>query len=60
MGGIFVKNKVNVANWFLNEKEDVRSCYAFEDVITEFDVQGLKLDYAIVAQDADLRMKDKK
>lgn len=49
MGGIFVKNKVNVANWFLNEKEDVRSCYAFEDVITEFDFQGLKLDYAIVA-----------
>lgn len=56
--GIFVKNEVNVANWFLNEKEDVRSCYALEDVITEFDVQGLELDYAIVAWDADLRMKD--
>lgn len=54
--GIFVKNKVNVANWFLNDKEDVRSCYALEDVITEFDVQGLELDYSIVAWDADLRM----
>lgn len=54
--GIFVKNKVNIANWFLNDKEDVRSCYALEDVITEFDVQGLELDYSIVAWDADLRM----
>ena len=54
--GIFVKNKVNVVNWFLNDKEDVRSCYALEDVITEFDVQGLELDYSIVAWDADLRM----
>lgn len=54
--GIFVKNKVNVANWFLNDKGDVRSCYALEDVITEFDVQGLELDYSIVAWDADLRM----
>lgn len=47
---------MNVANWFLNDKEDVRSCYALEDVITEFDVQGLELDYSIVAWDADLRM----
>ena len=54
--GIFVKNKVNVANWFLNDKEDIRSSYALEDVITEFDVQGLELDYSIVAWDANLRM----
>ncbi|MCT7871553.1 MAG: DUF2075 domain-containing protein, partial [Lactobacillus crispatus] len=26
--GIFVKNKIDVCNWFLNDKEDVRSCYA--------------------------------
>lgn len=58
--GIFVKNNVNVANWFLNDKDDVRSCYYLEDVITEFDVQGLELDYSIVAWDADLRMKDGK
>lgn len=58
--GIFVKNKVNVANWFLNGKDDVRSCYCLEDVITEFDVQGLELDYSIVAWDADLRMTDGK
>lgn len=58
--GIFVKNKIDVAHWFLNDKEDVRSSYALEDVVTEFDVQGLELDYAIVAWDADLRLIDGK
>lgn len=54
--GIFVKNKLDVSNWFLNDKDDVRSCYALEDVATEFDVQGLELDYCLVAWDSDLRM----
>ena len=53
--GIFVKNDISVANWFLNGKDDVRSSYALEDVVTEFDVQGLELDYNIVAWDADFR-----
>ena len=53
--GIFVKNEVSVANWFLNSKEDIRSSYAFEDVVTEFDIQGLELDYSVVAWDADFR-----
>ncbi len=53
--GIFVKNGVSVANWFLNRKDDVRSSYALEDVVTEFDIQGLELDYSIVAWDADFR-----
>ena len=58
--GIFVKNKISVANWFLNGKDDVRSSYMLEDVVTEFDIQGLELDYSIVAWDADFRMKDGK
>lgn len=53
--GIFVKNEISVANWFLNDKEDVRSCYALEDVVTEFNVQGLEVDFSIVAWDADFR-----
>ena len=53
--GIFVKNKVSVANWFLNDKDDVRSSYYLEDVVSEFDIQGLELDYSIVAWDADFR-----
>ena len=54
--GIFAKNDIDVANWFLNGKDDVRSSYALEDVVTEFDIQGLELDYTVVAWDADFRM----
>ena len=54
--GIFVKNKFSVANWFLNDKRDVRSSNSLEDVATEFEVQGLEHDYAVVAWDADLRV----
>lgn len=56
--GIFVKNEISVANWFLNGKDDVRSSYMLEDVVTEFDIQGLELDYAVVAWDADYRYVD--
>lgn len=53
--GIFVKNEISVANWFLNDKTDVRSSYYLEDVVSEFDIQGLELDYTIVAWDGDFR-----
>ena len=53
--GIFVKNNIDVPNWFLNGKDDVRSCYAMEDVVTEFDIQGLEIDYSVLAWDADFR-----
>lgn len=53
--GIFVKNEISVADWFLNGKDDIRSSYALEDVVTEFDVQGLELDFSLVAWDADFR-----
>ena len=53
--GIFVKNNILVENWFLNDKDDVRSSYLLEDVATEFDIQGLELDYTLLAWDADFR-----
>lgn len=56
--GIFVKNEIDVANWFLNSKDDVRSSFYLEDVVTEFDIQGLEVDYSIVAWDADFRFND--
>lgn len=56
--GVFIKNEVSVANWFLNDKYDVRSSYALEDAVSEFDIQGLELDYTIVAWDADLRYEN--
>jgi DUF2075 family protein len=42
----------------LHGKDDVRSSYYLEDVATEFQVQGLELDWACVTWDADLRYTD--
>lgn len=52
---IHVKNSIDPINWFLNDDKDIRSSYFLEDVATEFDVQGLELDWTCVAWDADLR-----
>ncbi len=53
--GIFVNANIEVDHWFLDERNDVRSSYSLEGVATEFDIQGLELDWAIVSWDADLR-----
>jgi len=53
--GIYVQVKIGAKNWFLNGKDDVRSSYYLEDVATEFDIQGLEIDWSCVAWDADLR-----
>lgn len=53
--GIHIKAQVDPTNWFLNPESDVRSSYYLEDVATEFDVQGLELDWAGVCWDADFR-----
>ena len=52
---IDVKSPMDPIHWFLDGKEDVRSSYFLEDVATEFDVQGLELDWACVTWDADFR-----
>lgn len=57
--GIFVKNELSAPNYFLDNKNDVRSSYYLEDCATEFDVQGLELDWSIVAWDADYRYNGK-
>lgn len=56
--GLFVKGGISVADWFLNGKGDVRSSHQLEDVATEFDVQGLELDFTMVAWDADFQYHD--
>lgn len=53
--GIWVQSKVDPPAWFLKGKEDVRSSYFLEETATEFDIQGLELDYTIVCWDANLR-----
>ena len=52
---IDVKSPMDPVNWFLNPKDDIRSSFYLEDVATEFDVQGLELDWVCVTWDADLR-----
>jgi DUF2075 family protein len=52
---IDVKSPMDPVHWFLDGKEDVRSCYYLEDVATEFHVQGLELDWTCITWDADLR-----
>lgn len=52
---IDVKSPMDPIHWFLDDKDDVRSSYYLEDVATEFQVQGLELDWACVVWDADLR-----
>ena len=53
--GFDVKRSIDPALWFLNDAEDVRSSDFLEDIGTEFDVQGLELDWICVAWDANLR-----
>ena len=52
--GLNLKAAIEPVNWFLNDKDDVRSSYALEDVATEFDVQGLELDWTCMCWDINL------
>jgi hypothetical protein len=52
---IDIRVKTNPIHWFLNDRDDTRSSYYLEDVATEFQVQGLELDWACVTWDGDFR-----
>jgi len=53
--GIHVKADIDAPNWFLNPRQDVRASYYLEDPATEFDIQGLELDWVGMCWDADFR-----
>jgi DUF2075 family protein len=55
---IDVRVETDPVHWFLGNKDDVRSSYYMEDVATEFQVQGLELDWACVTWDGDLRYSE--
>ena len=57
--GIWVPSVINHVGWFLNEKDNVDSSYFLEVAASEFKVQGLEIDYSILAWDADLRRSGK-
>lgn len=53
---IDVRVNIDPVHWFLNDREDTRSSWYLEDAATEFQIQGLELDWICVTWDADLRM----
>ena len=55
---IDVKREIDVEKWFLDDKRDLRSSFFMEDIATEFDVQGLELDWTGVVWDGDFRYTD--
>jgi hypothetical protein len=55
---IDVRVEINPVHWFLGPREDTRSSFYLEDAATEFQVQGLELDWVCVTWDADLRTSE--
>ncbi|MEN9599260.1 MAG: hypothetical protein RL596_1579 [Bacteroidota bacterium] len=56
--GIDVKNEIAADDWFLNDATDVRSSHYLELVATEFDIQGLEIDYVCLAWDINFYFND--
>jgi hypothetical protein len=56
---IDVRSPMDPIHWFLDGKQDVRSSFYLESVATEFDIQGLELDWVCVTWDADFRYTPK-
>src|SRR6516165_4065581 len=52
---IDIRVEIDPVHWFLNDADDTRSSYYLEDPATEFQVQGLELDWVCLTWDADLR-----
>jgi hypothetical protein len=53
-----VRVEVDPVHWFLNDRDDTRSSFYMEDAATEFQVQGLELDWVCVTWDADFRFAE--
>ncbi len=52
---IDVRLQPDIEHWFLADKKDVRSSLFLEDAATEFDIQGLELDWVGLIWDGDFR-----
>ncbi len=55
---IDVRCKLDTVHWFLDDITDIRSSLFLEDAASEFDVQGLELDWTCLVWDGDLRWKN--
>ncbi len=58
--GIWVEAKCTPKRWFLEDRKDIKSSFFMEEVATEFDIQGLEIDFAVVGWDADYRYENGK
>ena len=56
---IDVRLNPETVHWFLDDINDIRSSLFLEDVATEFDIQGLELDWSCVIWDGDFRYSNK-
>ena len=52
---IDVRVSINPVHYFLDDSSDTRSSSFLEDAATEFQIQGLELDWVCLSWDADLR-----
>lgn len=55
---IDVRVEIDPIHWFLNDSKDTRSSFYMEDAATEFQIQGLELDWVCMTWDADLRFAE--
>ena len=55
---IDIRVSIDPVHWFLDDADDTRSSQFLEDCATEFQVQGLEVDWACVNWDGDFRHGD--
>ncbi len=58
--GIWVEAKCTPEKWFLEGPDNIKSSFFMEETATEFDIQGLEIDFAVVGWDADYRYENGK
>ena len=57
--GIWVSSNINHVGWFLNDKTNVDASFYLEVVASEFKVQGLEVDWGLLAWDIDFRYESR-
>ncbi|MCI9129844.1 MAG: DUF2075 domain-containing protein [Eggerthellaceae bacterium] len=57
--GVNVPLDFDAVKWFLRGKDEIDSSYFMEVAASEFKIQGLEIDYAVVAWEGDFRYGDR-
>ncbi len=56
--GVNVPLDFDAVKWFLRGKDEIDSSYFMEIAASEFKIQGLEIDYAVIAWEGDFRYKN--